>query len=251
VLTVVGAGLESGLDLLNNFIALTLVGIAGREPDEEHPYGHAKFESLGTLAVVGFLSISCFELLREGLMSLIGGGDARVTTPIDLALVVATIVLNAFVVWYESKKGRELGSAILIADAAHTRSDIVVTLLAVVSLWLSRTGVNRLDGALAIVVAAIIAWTGYRILRMSIPVLVDERALDAAHIRELVRHLPGVLDVRDIRSRATGRHSFAEVTIAVSGGKSVEEAHALADVVEDAISRRLGGGKVTVHIEPA
>ena len=64
-LTVVGAALESGLDLLNNVIALTLVGIAHRAPDEDHPYGHEKFETLGTLAVVGFLSISCFELLRE------------------------------------------------------------------------------------------------------------------------------------------------------------------------------------------
>jgi divalent metal cation (Fe/Co/Zn/Cd) transporter len=59
-LTVVGAALESGLDMMNNVIALTLVGIAHRAPDEEHPYGHAKFETLGTLAVVGFLSISCF-----------------------------------------------------------------------------------------------------------------------------------------------------------------------------------------------
>lgn len=53
-LTVIGAGLESGLDLLNNVIALTLVGVAHRAPDEEHPYGHAKFEMLGALAVMGF-----------------------------------------------------------------------------------------------------------------------------------------------------------------------------------------------------
>jgi len=251
VLTVVGAGLESGLDLLNNLIALTLVGIAGREPDEEHPYGHAKFESLGTLAVVGFLSISCFELLREGLMSLIRGSDARVTTPIDLALVLATIALNAFVVWYESKKGRELGSAILVADAAHTRSDIFVTLLALVSLWLSRTGVNRVDGALAIVVALIIAWTGYQILLMSIPVLVDQRAVDAAQIRDAALGVPGVLDARDIRSRTTATDAFAEVTIAIAGRASVADAHALADAVEDAVSRRLGGARVTVHVEPA
>jgi cation diffusion facilitator family transporter len=250
-LTVVGAALESGLDLLNNFIALSLVAIARREPDEEHPYGHAKFETLGTLAVVGFLSISCFELLREGVSALVRGTSVHGARIDDMLLVSATLGVNAFVVWYESRRGRELESALLVADAAHTRSDIFVTLLAVASLWLSSRGVNRVDGALAIVVALIIAWTGYRILRMSIPVLVDERALEAAQIRAVVEKVPGVIEVREIRSRATGANSFAEVTIAVSGLASVEEAHALADVVEEAVAQRLGGGKVTVHVEPA
>ncbi|HEU4994406.1 MAG TPA: cation transporter dimerization domain-containing protein, partial [Gemmatimonadaceae bacterium] len=93
--------------------------------------------------------------------------------------------------------------------------------------------------------------TGYQILRSSIPVLVDERALEASQIRVVAEGVPGVLEVRSIRSRATGKHSFAEVTIAVSGGASVAEAHALADAVENAVAERLGGGQVTVHVEPA
>lgn len=250
-LTVVGAALDSGLDLLNNVIALMLVRVAHRDPDEEHPYGHAKFETLGTLAVVGFLSISCFELLRRGIRSLIEATPVRPVTSGDIGIVIATIAINAFVVWYESRRGRELRSALLTADAAHTQSDIFVTLLAVISLWLSTAGVHRVDGALAIVVSLIIARTGYQILRMSIPVLVDERALEAAQIRAVAEAVPGVLSVRDIRSRTTATHSFAEVTIAVSGLSSVAQAHELADAVEEAVARRLGGGKVTVHVEPA
>jgi cation diffusion facilitator family transporter len=249
-LTVVGAALESGLDLLNNFIALTLIGIAHREPDEEHPYGHAKFETLGTLAVVGFLSISCFELLRDGIISLTRGATMRPATVTDMGLVVATLGINAFVVWYESRRGRALKSALLVADAAHTRTDIFVTLLAVASLWLSNRGLTRVDGALAIVVALVIAWTGYGILRLSIPVLVDERAMEAAQIRAVVEGLPGVQEVREIRSRTTASQSFAEVTIAVHGSASVADAHALADAVEAAVAKKLGGGKVTVHVEP-
>ncbi|HJQ20813.1 MAG TPA: cation diffusion facilitator family transporter [Gemmatimonadaceae bacterium] len=252
-LTVVGAALESGLDLMNNVIALTLVGIAHRAPDEEHPYGHAKFETLGALAVVGFLSISCFELMRQGAASLFGDAPAagHGASLADIVVVAATLAINAFVVWYESKRGRELKSALLTADAAHTQSDILVTLLAIVSLWLSTRGVARVDGALAIVVGLIIAWTGYQILRMSIPVLVDERAVEAAQIRAVAEAVPGVLSVRDIRSRATATNSFAEVTITVSGGSSVKDAHVLADAVEDAVARRLGGAQVTVHVEPA
>jgi len=250
-LTVVGAALESGLDLLNNFIALTLVGIARRAPDEEHPYGHEKFDTLGTLAVVGFLSISCFELLREGVSALLSGSSVHHADARDVVVVVATLGINGFVVWYESRRGRQLQSALLIADAAHTRTDIFVTLLAIASLWLTSRGVNRIDGALAILVGLIIAWTGYQILRMSIPVLVDQRALEAEQIRAVAQSVPGVLQVRNVRSRGTGSHSFAEVIIAVSEHASVAEAHALADAVEQAVARRLGGGQVTVHVEPA
>lgn len=250
-LTVVGAALESSLDLINNVIALTLVRIAHRGPDEEHPYGHAKFETLGTLAVVGFLSISCFELILQGTRSLITNAALPSADLRDMGVVGATLGINAFVVWFESKRGKQLQSAILMADAAHTRSDILVTLLALVSLWLGSMGMRRVDGALAVVVGLIIAWTGYQILRMSIPVLVDERALEAAQIRAVAEAVPGVLSVRDIRSRATATHSFAEVTITVSGQASVRDAHDLADAVEQAVSHRLGGGQVTVHIEPA
>src|SRR5215471_557522 len=74
-LTVLGAALESALDTMTNVLGMSLVGIAGRAPDEDHPYGHDKFETLGALGIVGFLSISCFELLREGVTALIGGGS--------------------------------------------------------------------------------------------------------------------------------------------------------------------------------
>lgn len=249
-LTVIGAGLESALDLMSNVIALMIVGVAHRAPDEEHPYGHAKFETLGTLAVVGFLSISCFELLRRGGLALVRDESAAAASLGDVGLVFSTLGINAFVVWYESRKGRELGSALLVADAAHTRSDILVTLLAVASLWLSRHGLPRVDGALAIVVAVVIAWTGWQILRASIPVLVDERAVDSARLRDAASRVPGVLEVRDVRSRSSGHNAFAEVTIAVSGLASVADSHALADAVEAVVARQLGGGKVTVHVEP-
>ena len=69
-LSVLGAALESSLDLLNNVVGMILVTVAARAPDETHPYGHAKFETVGALAIVTFLSISCFELLREGIVQL-------------------------------------------------------------------------------------------------------------------------------------------------------------------------------------
>lgn len=250
-LTVLGAALESGLDLLNNIIGMALVTIAARGPDEDHPYGHAKFETLGALGIVVFLSISCFELLREGIARLVRGGSPPVPDTSDVVVVAATLAVNAFVVWFERKRGRELRSAFLLADAEHTSSDILVTLLAVASLWLAARGQERMDAVLAILVALLIAWSGWNILRGSIPILVDERAIDAHELARVVCAIPSIVDVRSVRSRSTASGVlFAEVTIVVARSTTVEDAHELADEVEAAIAHAFGASEVTVHVEP-
>jgi cation diffusion facilitator family transporter len=251
-LSVLGAALESALDTLNNVIGMLLVTVAARAPDEEHPYGHDKFETLGALGIVGFLSISCFELLREGAIALVEGGPQTRTAPTDVAIVTATLLVNAFVVWYERRRGTQMGSVFLLADAEHTRGDILVTLLAMISLVLGRHGGRRIDAVLAIAVALIIALSGWRILRRSIPILVDERAVESSALREIVANIPGVLDVRRIRSRYSASGVlFAELTIAVAGTTPVDVAHALADRVEEAVAERYGAAETMVHIEPA
>ena len=250
-LTVLGAALESGLDMLNNVIGVMLVDVAGRAPDEDHPYGHDKFETLGALGIVGFLSISCFELLREGVAALISQPPRHDVSPMDVAVIALTLVVNVFVVAYERRRGKALRSAFLLADAAHTGSDILVTVMAIASLALARVGWPWLDAVLAITVALIIAWSGFQILRQSIPILVDERAIDAHDLRGVVLGVPHILDVRNVRSRSTASGQlFAEVTITVAGHTPVDDAHRLADAVESAIERQFGTSQVTVHIEP-
>jgi divalent metal cation (Fe/Co/Zn/Cd) transporter len=102
------------------------------------------------------------------------------------------------------------------------------------------------------VVALLIAWSGYQILRDSIPILVDARAVAAERLSAIVRTIPGVLGVRSTRSRRTASgHLFAEVTILVDGKTSVADAHDFTDEVERAIGRELGAAEVTVHVEPA
>lgn len=251
-LTVLGSALESSLDLLKNVLGMIVVAVAARAPDEDHPYGHEKFESLATLAIVMFLSISCFELLREATLKLLNRAQPEHPESLDLALLIGTAVVNAFMVWFEQRRGRELGSMFLLADAAHTSSDLYVTVLAIGSLALARAGLGAFDAPIAILVAILIARNGYVILKGSVPVLVDQRAVDAAEIRRMVYEIPHVVDVRNVRSRsAPSGMLFMEVTIAVSGSASVAEAHAIADAVEARIVSSLGAAEVTVHVEPA
>lgn len=251
-LTVLGAALESGLDMLSNVVGILAVSVAARAPDDDHPYGHEKFETLGTLGIVAFLAITCFELLRRSIDELTGLHAAPTAGLLDGVLLVLSLGVNAFVVSYERRRGRALGSDLLLADAAHTASDVLVTALAIASLVLSHLGFVRADALLGIVVALIIAWSGFQILRGSIPILVDARAVDASRLASIVGTIPGVVGVRAARSRrtASGR-LFAEVTILVDGTTSVADAHDFTDEVERAIARELGTAEAIVHVEPA
>ena len=251
-LTVLGAALESMLDVASNGVAIMAVSVAARAPDDDHPYGHEKFETLGTLGIVGFLSITCFELLRQSIGALTDHHVVMSAQLTEAALLVASLGINVFVVLYERRRGRSLSSTLLLADAAHTASDILVTALAIVSLLLARNGFHHADGVLAVIVVLIIAWSGYSILRASIPILVDARAVEADRLADIVRTIPGVIGVRAARSRRTASgHLFAEVTILVDGSTSVTAAHAFTDEVERAISRELGTADAIVHVEPA
>ena len=250
-LSVLGATVESALDAMNNVIAMALVGLAAIGPDEDHPYGHDKFETLGALAIVGFLSISCFELVRNAVTQLVHQQLPEAATPLELALLGSTAFANVFVVWYERRRGRELGSALLLADAAHTGGDIFVTVLAFVALLLTRAGYGFIDPWLALVVAGVIAFSGYQILRVTVPILVDQRAVDSAEIRRVVTAIPGILGVPNVRSRTSASGTlFAEMSITCDGGLSVARAHELADAAERAIREALGAADVTVHVEP-
>ena len=250
-LSVLGAALESSLDLLNNVVGMILVTVAARAPDETHPYGHAKFETLGALTIVTFLSISCFELLREAVVRLLRADVPQPATLGEVALMGVTLIVNAIVVMYERRRGRELSSSFLIADAAHTNSDLYVTMLALASLGLTRIGFGTLDPVLAVLVALIIAWNGYQILKETVPILVDERGLDSADVRQIVESIPEVAEVRMVRSRAGASGVvFAEVTVGVAGTTSVLAAHAIADEIERRIADALGASEVVVHVEP-
>jgi cation diffusion facilitator family transporter len=249
-LAILGTAVDSCVDALNNVLALIVVRVAAKEPDEDHPYGHGKFETLGALAIVGFLSITCFELVRGAVNDLVGGLRRVVVGDFQLALLVLTLGVNVLITWYEHRRGVELGSELLVADAAHTRADVFITVGVVVGVLLTRRGWWWIDPAIAIVIALVIVLVAYRILARTVPVLVDERALPTGEIQQTAQAVPGVKGAYGIRSRGPSDLRYAEVTIAVDRNANVESAHAIADEVEERLKRDLQFHEVTVHVEP-
>jgi cation diffusion facilitator family transporter len=251
-LAVLGDALHSSVDSIYNLLGLIVVRVAAQAPDEDHPYGHGKFETLGALAVVVFLSITCFELVRSAVGKLAGGRHAITMTDLSLAVLVATLGANVFVAWYENRRGRELGSELLIADAAHTRTDVFITVGVLIGVLLARQGYLWVDPVVAIVVAILMVRVGYQIFARTVPVLVDERAIPARSILQAAQSVDGVKSAYGIRSRGANAAGarYAEVTIAVDPGANVEAAHAIADEVEQRLKRDLDLNEVTVHVEP-
>jgi cation diffusion facilitator family transporter len=249
-LAILGGALDSALDALTNVLAIVLVRVAGQEPDEDHPYGHGKFETLGTLAIVAFLAVSCFELARGAVNQLASGGRAVLVTDLQLVILVLTLGINVLTARYEQHRGAELDSELLIADAAHTRTDVFVTLGVLTGVLLARHGWWWADPVVAIGVALLILWVAYRILARAVPVLVDERALPPTAIQETAEGVTGVKSAYGIRSRGAAPVRYAEVTIAVDRNANVQDAHAIADAVEERLKRDFQLAEVTVHVEP-
>ncbi|MGB5302620.1 MAG: cation diffusion facilitator family transporter [Gemmatimonadota bacterium] len=250
-LAVLGDAAHSGVDALNNVVGLAAVKAASAPPDDEHPYGHAKFEVLGALAVVAFLSITCFELVSAAIGRLLGDAAPPRLEPLTFAVLLGTMAVNVVVAWTENRAGKRLNSVLLKADARHTGTDVLVTASVLVGLFIVSRGWTAADAWLGIVVALLIAHSGWEILRQAIPSLVDQAAIDAARIHRFVSDVAGVQDVTEVRSRGDLEGAaFVELTVEVDGDLTVEAGHQVADAVERRLVEGAGFSVAVVHVEP-
>lgn len=250
-LAVIGEAGHSGLDALNNVVALALAQVAARAPDEDHPYGHGKFETLGALGIVAFLSVTVFRLVEGAIARLVVGSEGPDVGWLLVGVVAGSALVSLAVSRYELRRGRELGSALLVADAMHTRTDVWGSVAVLAGLAFTALGYPQADAIVALLVAGIIAFAGYQILRSTVPVLVDERAADAADLRGIAVASDGVLSAYDVRSRGRPGEVFAELTIAVDPTLDVAAAHRIADEVERRVAEAVRARDVVVHVEPA
>src|SRR3954471_9465982 len=114
-LAVFGDALQSSVDSASNLFGIFVVRVASKAPDEDHPYGHAKFETLGALLIALLLALSIFELVRGAVARLMSGAPPLNVSSTSLALLVFTLAVNIGVVWFETRAGRRLRSDLLLS----------------------------------------------------------------------------------------------------------------------------------------
>ncbi|HEX2021743.1 MAG TPA: cation diffusion facilitator family transporter, partial [Candidatus Thermoplasmatota archaeon] len=178
-LAVVGDGLHSAVDALGSLVALLVLRLATAPADADHPYGHAKFETVSALALAGLMGLTAFELGQASVGRLLSPSTPTYGT-LTLAVMGATLAVNVGVVWLEGREARRTGSALLAADARHTRGDVLVTVAILASVPLQRLGFARLDAGLALAVSVLIAHAAWTVLREALPVLTDRIVHDPA-----------------------------------------------------------------------
>jgi cation diffusion facilitator family transporter len=249
-LSVISDGVHSSVDAFNNIVFTILMRYAGAEADANHPYGHGKFEVLGALAIVIFLAVASFELLKSAIGRLVAGAPPPTLTYLDLGVLGGTLVVNLWVAWYEARKGRALASDLLLADSSHTRVDVMITTGVIAGGILSRASVPHVDAIITIAVVVLIVRVSYQILKRGVPVLVDQAAHEPDLVRSAAEAVEGVRAATDIRSRLAAGVAFAELTIQVSGALAVDQGHAIADAVERRLKDDLKLDRVVVHVEP-
>lgn len=271
-LSLVAGGLDSAFDGLANVAGLVAMRVVASPPDAEHPYGHRKFETLTAVGIAGLLLATCGRLAWDAAGRLAGflgatglpipGGSTGVTAGADghvgpeigalaLAAPLVSFALNFAASEYERRRGRTLGSELLVSDAGHTRADAGVSLSLFVGLIAVRAGYPIVDPLMALGIAAVVARVGLSIIRDTAGVLADAVALDPVALRTTAVAVPGVEGAHRIRSRGAPDAIAVDLHVQVDPHLGIGRAHAIGHAVQDALRARFSGiAEVVVHVEP-
>ncbi|HTE51224.1 MAG TPA: cation diffusion facilitator family transporter [Kofleriaceae bacterium] len=251
-LAIASDAVHSLLDAAANVIGLVVLRFAHAPPDQGHPYGHRKLEVVAAAAIGVSVGIAAFKFAWDAIEALLTGRPAPHTSAVGFAVVGGTWLVNLVVARYEARRARELDSAFLAADAAHTASDLLVTAGVAASFTASYFGAGWADplGALAIIVfVGRIAWG---ILKSNITVLIDRAVIDPERVAAVARAVDGVEDVHRVRSRGTEVAAQLDLHLLVDGDLPLREAHAIAHAVEDRLRATIPAiDDVTIHMEPS
>ncbi|NJO95765.1 MAG: cation transporter [Pleurocapsa sp. CRU_1_2] len=251
-LSLLADALHSFSDSASNILGLIAMRLANPQPDWDHPYGHSKFESLGALGIAGFLIVAGVEILGSAVKRLFFSGDSESIQVSNLSLImmIAVLMINIGISVYEAQRGKALNSKLLQADARHTLGDVWVTIVLLAGMWGIRLGWTWLDVVLAFLVAGLVFWSAWEVIRDNIPFLSDRVAISAREIMEIVMDVYGVLNCHSITSRGViGQEIFIEMHLVVAP-REIDAAYAIVTAVEQKLKERYGSVRATIQLEP-
>lgn len=252
VLAITADGLHSTVDGSSNIIALFANRLAARPPDSDHPYGHRRFETIAALGIGAFLLLTAWEILSSALGRLSGSETHQEITPLSFVVMIGTLGVNLFVNTYESREGRRLNSQLLIADAAHTRTDILVTISVLASMFLiALLKWDWLDTLVALVIVVLIVRAAWGILRQTGSVLVDTAPYSPEQLTRWTQELPCVAQVVRARSRGPKDSAHIDLDVMVNAATTTQHTEAITSAIRDKLRQHIPGlDEVEVHFVP-
>ncbi len=250
-LAVTSDAIHSFTDGIGNLIGLIALRISMRPPSPQHPYGLRKVQVLAAAGVGLVIGASCFEFGSSAIQQLLNPRPAPQVSWGGVVTLVGTLAVNVFVATYERRAGLALGDPYLVADAAHTTSDVIVTLAVLGSQLALAFGLSWADPAVALVVLVLVGRVALRILIDNLDTLLDRAALDSQQIAEIARGVAGVIGCHRIRSRGA-QQVHVDLHLTMDGALPLAAAHRISHAVEAALRQRFAQIRdVTIHLEPA
>ncbi len=244
-------GFHSLTDGSSNIIGLIGIHFASKPVDEEHPYGHKKFEILAGLFISAMLFFIGTKVVIEAVNRFFNPAILDINLG-SIILLLLTLSINICVSIFEFRKGKKLNSQILISDSMHTRSDIFISLGVLISIIGIKLGMPAvIDPIASFIVAVFIFHTAYEVFIFNSGILVDKAVVDTETIKGIVLSFEEVKDIHNIRSRGSDSDLYIDMHIMVDSNISVEASHTLIHSIEERIRMDINNNvQLIAHIEP-
>lgn len=244
-------GFHSLSDGTSNIIGLIGIHFCSQPKDEDHPYGHKKYETLFALGIAAMLLMVAFSLGRAGIERII----KPVIPQVDLmsfVVMIVTVTVNITVMLYEYRMGKQLQSDILIVDSMHTRADIFTSLSVIVALVCVKAGFPIIDPIITLVIAGFIAYSAFIIIRQESDILCDAVAIaDTKKIEDIIIKIEGVISCHKIRTRGRPDDVYLDLHIQIAGNMTMLDSHLLSHRIQKEIKKEFPQiVDVLVHMEP-
>ncbi len=245
---------HSASDVLSTFVVIAGVKLAGKESDQEHPFGHERFECVAAIILSVMLAVTGAGIGWAGLQNILGGsGELLIPGKLALVAAVVSIVSKEAMYWYTRAAAKKLGSSSLMADAWHHRSDALSSIGSFVGILGARLGVPVLDPVASVVICLFILKAAWDIFQDAISKMLDTacpKEVEEA-MRQTVLSQPGVLRIDRLQTRLFGDRIYVEVEIAADANVPLSQAHETSAQVHHAIERQFPKVKhCMVHVNP-
>ena len=227
----VADGIHSISDLFTDFLVLFVLKLSSKGPDEDHPWGHARFETVGTVILGSILIAVAGAMAYDSVVRLIFDTERLIPTWPALVVAAISIASKEAIYHYTLKVGKEISSDLIIANAWHSRSDALSSVVVLIGVAGAMAGWVWLDLLAAILVAMMVAKIGWDLSWESLQELVDT-ALPPEQVsiyKELVMSVDGIVNVHHFKSRSMGSKKVLEIHIQVSPYVSASEGHRIGD----------------------
>ena len=246
---------HSASDVFSSIIVIIGVKIAARDSDDEHQYGHERFECVAAIVLALILCIVGIFIGHTAIEKLTSGNAGTLQTPGVLALVAAivSIVSKEVMYWYTRFYAKRMNSSGLMAEAWHHRSDALSSIGALVGIWGARMGFPWLDAVASLLICAFIVKAAYDIFVDAIEKMVDKSCDDdiLEQLESCIMSVEGVLGIDKLKARTFGNRLYIDLEIREDGAVSLSEAHRVAEKVHDTIEQQFPVVKhIMIHVNP-